>query len=165
MKKLIFLTAIILTAFCSKAQDKTGIKGFKIGAGLSLAIPLNNLSSNSVGAGIDILAQYGITHNIAVTADAGFTVLFAKDNNPSTGIIPIRIGLRYFPISQIYLGAKAGLGVYTLGIVSNNYTAYSFGAGYMLSAKLDIGISYDGYVNSNTSFGYMAIRLGYNFGK
>lgn len=165
MKRKAFVFTLLIVSLNGYAQTKrTVIEGFKFGVGLSLAIPVSNLEFNTVGAGFDLLALYGLSHDLAVTADAGATALFAKYNIPTTAVIPIRLGIRYFPSADIYLAAKAGLGIYTLGdIVSENYTAWSLGAGYFLSKKFEVGASYDGYTKKNTSFGYMAIRIGYVF--
>ena len=167
MKKILTVTAFLITALTGKSQNiDRDNKGFRIGAGLSLAVPVSNLETNTIGTGFDILAQYRLDKNLAVTADAGVTALFAKYNIPTTAIIPIRLGIRYFPASAIYLVVKTGLGIYTLGdIVSENYAAWSLGAGYLLDRRFDVSASYDGYVKKGISFGYMAIRIGYSFGK
>lgn len=164
MKKIILLPAFCIISFLAKSQDVKR-EGFKIGVGASLAIPASNLQYSSVGGGIDVLALYGMSNKLLLSADAGFTTLAGKSFFPSTAIIPIRIGLRYLPIDKLYLAAKAGLGIYTIIKTSSNYFAYSLGAGYMLSPKFDLGASYDGYSKQNISFGYVAVRLGYTFGK
>lgn len=185
MKKLLFVSALAFFAFTSaSAQSKeSSMEGFKIGGGIDVLFPVSNAKNVSVGAGIDILAQYGITENIVITADAGYTSLMIKKDYrfgdvKSQGLIPLRAGLRFYPSSQFYVGAKAGVGIlsnavksYTIDANLNlvpvkgsvTYTAYSVGAGYMLSPKLDIGINYDGY-SKNGSFGLLGARIGYTFG-
>jgi Outer membrane protein beta-barrel domain len=167
MKKILTVVIIALASLKAISQNLKADPGkFNVGIGVSLAVPVNNLETNTIGAGLDLLAQYGLDQNLAVTADAGLTALFAKYDIPTTAIIPIRIGVRYFPASAVYLGAKTGLGIYTLGdIVSENYAAWSLGAGYLLDKRFDVSASYDGYVKKGISFGYMALRIGYAFGK
>lgn len=161
------LSAFIVLLFsgCFTAaigQVTPGEFGFSVGA--QLAIPASNLSGTSIGAGIDLTASYGLAESLAATADAGYTGLFGKDNSPNISLVPIRAGVRYFLAENIYAGAKIGLGILSLSNVSTNYTAYSIGAGYRMSPQFDIGASYDGYTRSGASFGYAAVRLGYNFG-
>jgi len=163
MKKIFFFGLLAVTGLVVKAQQENGIRGFKIGAGANLAVPVSNLPYSSIGAGIDLLARFTVSDNLALTADAGYTALFGKDNFVTTGIIPIRVGFRYLPVPEVYLGAKAGLGIYTLSNASTNFTAYSIGAGYQFSPKMDIGAAYDGYTKKNSSFGYFNLRLGYTF--
>ncbi len=165
MKKLILVFFLSFNFFFTKSQTNVP-QGFKIGAAISLAIPVSNLTYNTIGAGFDILAQYGLSNNLALTADVGATALFAKYNIPTTAVIPIRLGIKYFPSPAVYLGAKAGLGIYTLGnVVSENYAAWSLGAGYIISRRFDVSAAYEGYSKKNVSFGYAGLRLGYTFGK
>lgn len=162
MKKLLIIVALTAFSFLGQAQD-AGIRGFKIGGGLDLLIPASKLSGSSIGAGIDLLGQYGISDNVAITADAGYSVLFGKDNFGDLSIIPIRAGLRFYPAPEFYVGGKVGVGILkTKGVDSRSATAYSFGAGYVMSPKVDIGASYDGYSKTG-SFGLVNVRLGYTF--
>ncbi len=164
MKKLLILATFSAFSFMAQSQDGPSIRGFKIGAGANLAIPLSNLNSTSIGAGFDLLAQYGIAEQLAITADAGYTSLFGKDGFNNLSIIPIRGGLRFFATPELYLGGKIGVGIIkTEGSESRTATAYSFGAGYFLSPMIDVSAAYDGY-SKNGSFGLMNIRLGYTFG-
>lgn len=128
-----------------------------------MGIPVKDLSGISIGAGIDALAQYGVSPNFSITAYVGYLSLFAKDNGNDLNIVPIRIGARYSATPSFYIGAKGGVGIINGG--GNNFTAaaYSVGAGYYLSPKVDVSASYDGYSKVG-SFGLVGIRLGYTFG-
>jgi hypothetical protein len=166
MKKIkypLLITACLLMGLALTAQDKFE-KKLRVGVGISLAVPTNNLAYTSIGGGIDLIAIYPLSQAFALTADVGYTGLKGKYNIPFTGIIPIRAGVRYYPAEQFYLSGKAGLGLYTLGNVSQSYAAYSVGAGAEINKRWDAGLSYDGYSNDG-SFGYLAVRLGYYFGK
>lgn len=163
MKKLFFTITVMIASLTLIAQQGPVNRGFKVGVGANLAIPLSNLNSTSIGAGFDLLAQYGIAEQVAITADAGYTVLFGKDGFSDLSIVPIRAGLRFFPSPAFYLGAKAGVGILnTKGAESKSATAYSFGAGYYLTPQIDVSAAYDGYSKSG-SFGLVNIRLGYTF--
>lgn len=162
MKKLILSFAIVaLGTLAAQAQDS---KEFTVEGGINLAIPANNLSGASIGAGVDVLGQYTITPKVGITADAGYTSIFPKGGGSNLGIIPIRAGVRFYPSSDFYLGGKAGVGILTGGGDSYSTTAYSFGAGYMISPAIDLGATYDGY-SKYGSFGLVNIRLGYKFGQ
>jgi hypothetical protein len=136
---------------------------FNAGIGVSLAIPVYNLDYSSTGGGIDAIALYGITDKISITGDVGFVGLPGKSIYPSTAIVPIRAGLRYFPGSKIYIAAKAGLGIYTILKASANHFTYAAAAGYLINQKLETALYYDGYSNKNTSFGYTGLSLSYYF--
>ena len=162
MKKILLIVAISFFFFEGKAQDESAILGFRIGAGTTLAIPVNNLGDISVGYGVDLLAQYGFTDHLAGSLDAGYIGLLGKGGVGSSNLFPVRAGIRYFPVSKLFLGAKAGIGILSVDRTSITTTAYSFGAGYMISPKFDVGVAYDGY-SKNGSFGYLGLRLGRTF--
>ena len=166
MKKLLLAVVIIAGTFtASYAQT-----GFKAGGGINLAIPANNLKSYSIGAGLDLMAHYGFTDALALTGDVGYTAMFAKKEfeDLKFNVIPLRAGLRFYPSPNFFLAGKAGVGFLNVTAPNNvksntTATAYSFGAGYAMDDKLEIGATYDGY-SKNGSFGIVNIRLGYWFG-
>ncbi len=74
MKKLFFIAALTAVSFIGKAQKSSaGMQGFKIQGGLDLGIPASNLEGTSIAAGVDLLAQYGVSDNIAIRGDIGTT--------------------------------------------------------------------------------------------
>jgi hypothetical protein len=164
MIKLLLFPMLCLGSFVGLAQDTPQAK-FKIGIGASLVIPAGNLLDRTAGGGIDLLALYRLSEKVNFSGDAGFITLPGKSILPATGVVPVRLGIRFFPVPNVYLGAKAGLGIYTIVKESSTFLAGSVGAGYNFNNHFDAGISYDGYNNSERSFGYVGIRLGYTFGK
>lgn len=164
MKKAIFMLAITILSYSSFAQmGSANIEGFKVSGGINLAIPASHLKSTSIGAGLDLLGQYGVSGNLGITVDAGYTALFQKNGGDDLGIIPIRAGLRYYTSPTFYVAGKVGIGILTSNGNSSSTTAYSFGGGYKMSPKVDLGLTYDGY-SKNGSIGLVNIRLGYFFG-
>lgn len=163
MKKLLILSFLITFYFSSVAQES--VQGFRIGGGLSVVAPIgNNLKAYSVGVGLDLLGQYGISSQLAITGDVGYTTIFAKDDNlDAFNVIPIRAGLRFFPTDKFFLGGKAGVGIITGSGNSTSGFAYSFGAGVKMDDRLDIGLNYDAVSKNSASFSYLGLRLGYFF--
>lgn len=143
--------------------QKKAPKGFKVNTGISMAIPASNLQFSSVGAGLDLQAQYGISNALVATAGVGYTGIAGEGFYPYTAVIPITVGLKYYPLPKVFGVGKFGWGVYTLSTTSINYTAYSLGAGYTFAKRWDGAVLYDGFINNKTSFGYVALRLGYTF--
>jgi hypothetical protein len=164
MKKSIFVFIFSAFFLFSNGQKKHGdALGFKFSGGVTLVVPSSNLPLWSVGAGIDLLMQYGITHDLALTGDVGFTDLFGRLDIKDYTIVPIRVGVRFFPTSKFYLAAKTGVGFLKVkGIEGVTALAYAVGGGYMLGKQLDLGVSYDGY-SKNGTIGVVAVRLGYFF--
>lgn len=162
MKYLLTAFVLLLLNCCINGQATPKNK-FNLGAGIALAIPAYNLRISSTGGGADVILQYGISDKTSLTADAGFTGLPGKGSYPSTAIIPIRLGLRFFPVSKVYVSGKAGLGIYTILKASAGHAAFSASAGYYLMKKVEASCYYDGYTNKNSSFGYAGLRIGYHF--
>ena len=160
MKHLFFATFILLTALSSKAQ-----KSFQIQGGLNLAVPVHNLNGTSIGAGVDLTAIHMLSNQAALTGDFGYTALFSNYNEPASNLLPLRIGLRYYPSSNFFVGGKIGAGFISnraTDVASVTTTAYSFGLGFNASPRVEIGGSYDGY-SKNGSIGLINFRLGYRF--
>lgn len=164
MKKITIVFVLSLLFSHAEAQKKQGdALGFKFSVGATLAVPSSNLPLWSVGAGVDLLMQYGITHDLALTGDVGFTDLFGRLDIKDYTIVPIRVGARFFPTSKFYLAAKTGVGFLKVkGIEGATALAYAVGGGYMVGKQLDLGLSYDGY-SKNGTIGLVAVRVGYFF--
>lgn len=176
MKKFFFVLALVAGGFtASQAQVSA-----KFGGGINVALPTGN-DNFSVGAGLDLMGHFGLSDKLALTADAGYTALFPKSDwkGSTYGLIPIRGGVRLYPSPAFFVGGKAGVGLlnYKLkrdGIEfkteNNSSFAYSFGAGYVMDSKLEIGASYDGYsqkekvTDTKINNGMINVRLGYWFG-
>ena len=133
----------------------------KFGAGLNVGIPVQNLSGSSIAVGGDLMLHYGLSKEVAVTGDVGYTALFAKNDGKTTSIVPLRAGLRYYPSPGFFLGGKIGAG-FLSGNGSITTTAYSLGAGVKMDDQLEIGASYDAY-SKNGTIGLINFRLGYFF--
>ena len=156
----------VISSSCFSQHQPISKKDFSIGAGASLAIPARNLAVNSIGGGLDILGQYVLSEQLVVTADVGVTALAARFNLPTSAVIPIRLGLRYFPVPNAYVSGKAGMAIFALGdVVSETYAAWALGAGYVVSKRVDIAGAFEGFAKKSTDFGYVTLRLGYTFGK
>lgn len=154
MKKLLTASVLFLSFMSAKSQAK-------FGAGLNVGIPVKNLSGSSVAVGADLMLHYGISKEVAVTGDVGYTALFAKNDGKTTNIVPLRAGLRFYPSPGFFLGGKIGAG-FLSGNGSITTTAYSLGAGLKMDDRLEIGASYDAY-SKNGTIGLLNFRLGYFF--
>ena len=158
MKKLFFATVILLAAFSSNAQKSD----LKFSGGVNIGIPAQNLSGTSLGLGADIMALYHLSAQAAITGDFGYTALFAKNGASTTNLLPLRAGLRYYPSEKFFVAGKIGAGFISNSGSSVTTTAYSFGLGYAINPKVELGGSYDGYSKDGT-VGLVNFRLAYLF--
>ena len=158
MKKIFFASLILVSSFSAKSQNTA----LKFGGGLNLGIPVHNLSGSSVAIGADFLAHYAVTSQVAITGDFGYNALFAKNGGGTSNIIPLRAGIRIYPVENVYFLGKIGAGFISSNGSSVTSTAYSLGAGYSVNKKVEIGASYDGY-SKNGTIGLLNLRLGFFF--
>lgn len=154
MKKLLSATILFLSVLSARSQ-------VKFGGGLNVGLPVQNLSGSSVAVGADLMLHYAASLQVAITGDVGYTALFAKNDGKTTSIIPLRAGIRFYPVSNFFLGGKIGAG-FLSGNGSITTTAYSLGAGVKMDDQLEIGASYDAYSKEGT-IGLINFRLGYFF--
>ena len=158
MRKIFIATALLLTVVTASAQKSD----FTFQGGIDLGVPVHNLDGTSVGLGFDLLAHYRLSPEAAVTGDAGYTALLGKNGAPTTNLIPFRIGLRYYPSSNFFVGGKVGAGFISSSGNSVTTTAYSFGLGFVADEHIELGASYDGY-SKNGTVGLLNLRFGYVF--
>jgi hypothetical protein len=159
MKTAFFAIIIFFIALTSQAQNSFHVQG-----GINLGIPVHNLYGNSIGLGLDLTGIYMLSNEAALTGDFGYTALLSKfKEDATTNLLPLRIGLRYYPSTKFFVGGKIGAGfISNPGTSSITTTAYSFGLGFNASPHVELGGSYDGY-SKNGSIGLLNFRLGYQF--
>jgi hypothetical protein len=157
MKKILLATVILFNAFSGNSQNS-----FRVQGGIDLGIPVHNLGGTSVGLGVDLTGIYRLSDAAALTGDFGYTALLAKSRkDATTNLLPLRIGLRYYPTGNFFVGGKIGAGfISNPGTTSITTTTYSFGLGLNASQRVEIGGSYDGY-SKYGSVGLINFRLGY----
>jgi len=156
MKKSFFVSVILLTAITTYAQKST----LKFQGAFDLGIPVHNLDGTSVGIGLDLMAIYPLSNAAVLTGDFGYTALVGKNEASTTNLLPLRIGLRYYPSTNFFVGGKIGAGFISNSGASVTTTAYSFGMGFKVAPKVEIGGSYDGY-SKNGTVGLINLRLAY----
>ena len=182
MKKLFLLTAIA-GAFAFSNVSAQNVKGPKLGIGADFAIPMGNLSDGyKFGVGGSLLFQTPIANKLNFTASAGYLNLLGKSNVkyialnsngfyvdqadvPNAGVIPVKVGARYFISERFYAGGEIGAAFFT-GEGGGTAFAYSPGIGFELPLAnknaIDLSARYEGW-SKNGSVGFFGLRAAYNF--
>jgi opacity protein-like surface antigen len=189
MKKLFILSAIagIFSFTNLSAQTKDpAMSGQKLGIGAEFAFPTGDFGDvYDFGYGGSLQFQTPIVSKLNFTATAGYLNFQGKDLSPvngttikvkDAGIIPVKIGARYFIAENFYAGGELGA---AFGTGDNSKTAFVYtpniGVEFPVSDKgsIDLGARYEAmsYGNGdNENFGYsgtnkfIGLRLAYNFG-
>ncbi|MGI4020672.1 MAG: outer membrane beta-barrel protein [Janthinobacterium lividum] len=177
--------AIAGLSFSAKAQTvkTTTSNGVRLSIGADAGVPVGTLSdTHDWNLGGSIQADIPVATNLFVTANAGFNNFFGKTYN--TGIvsvkaadislIPVKVGLKYFPVENFYVQGEAGASFITNKnkIGSTESAAFTYapqiGVQFPVGNKnyIDAGIRYESntkfYTNGNNN-NFFGIRVAYAF--
>jgi hypothetical protein len=174
MKKLSNLAAAALIGaallFASNVKAQTTpANAVRLGIGVDAGIPTGRASNSSnFELGGTARLQYGLSNNFALTLTSGYYDLMGK-NNPRTGndyngfqIVPVKIGVKEFFASNLYVGAEAGAGFVTT-VGGHTKLDLSPTLGYA-NTHWDVGVHYDNFSGQGFSYGLLGLRLAYGFG-
>ena len=174
---------ISFSSLHSNAQTSTGKtesygSGIRLSVGADGGIPagsLNNAYNWSLGGSLQ--GDFPLVKDqLYATLNSGYTSIFAKNqyNIPDIHLIPVKAGLKYFLIKQVYIQGEAGVSFLTdkNALKANNSAAFVYApqAGVLLKLNennyIDAGIRFESnqkfYDGGNTS-NFFAIRLAYSF--
>ncbi|RZJ23656.1 MAG: hypothetical protein EON51_01905 [Acinetobacter sp.] len=177
-KITMFIALMIITAFGAGAQSPKSI-GIRYSIGADFGLPTGDLSDNykwSLGGSLQ--SDIPLVDVLYATINAGYVNIFT-DKSVSTltsdiHLIPVKVGLKYFPAPNLYLQGEAGA---SFLLDHKTYADHSIAfvyapqIGYTIplagKSGLDVGLRYE--VNSKfyeggNSHSYLGLRLAYAFG-
>jgi hypothetical protein len=197
MKSTFKISALVLAfaglAFGAKAQTNptsstkttTTSNGVILSVGVDAGIPTGNFSNSydwnlggSVQADIPVLKN-----QLFVTVNAGYNNFFGKNNIGGTGIdapniqlLPVKAGLKYFPVSHFYIQGEAGaafaLNKSDVGFDNSAAFIYAPQIGYQFAlggkSYLDAGIRWESSTKFNSAIddskvNFFGLRVAYAF--
>lgn len=150
----------------ASAQSSSGdSQAVRLGVGVSAGLPTND--NYNIALGGDLRLQKDFFSNISGTLSAGYTNFSVKDEFKSTlgdsrGYIPVKAGIKIFPVERFYIGAEVGAG---FGTDKGQGTAlvYAPGIGLGFNNGVDVGVRYEGFAQDGNNLGQVALRLAYGF--
>ncbi|OCX52113.1 hypothetical protein BEL04_11495 [Mucilaginibacter sp. PPCGB 2223] len=161
------LVAIMGSSLASKAQsNKTGnANGVILNVAAESGISLGDARDlHKWGLGGSIGIDIPVANQLFATANAGYQNNFGIKNVAGTGLtatndhlLPVKAGLKYFPVSILYIQGEAGA-IFSLnkddaGYAKNTAFLYTPTIGVQLplsrSSYLDAGIQYKGSTKFN----------------
>ncbi|MBC7914022.1 MAG: hypothetical protein H7Y07_07860, partial [Pyrinomonadaceae bacterium] len=130
-------------------------KALRLGVGVSAGIPTND--DYNIALGADLRLQKDFFSNISGTLSAGYTNFSVKDESKtalgydSKGWIPVKAGIKIFPVSRFYISGEVGA---AFGTDKGQGTAlvYAPGIGVGTNTGIDIGLRYEGIAKDNINF-------------
>lgn len=182
--------ALSLTALFTlnvKAQDNrdteptttTNSSRIKLSVGPDLALPVGGLSNAySVGFGGSVQADFPVVKDqLFVTVNAGYLNFFKDKSNVGNDLqlIPVKAGLKYFPVKNFYLQGEAGASFLAnksdIGATNSASFVYAPQIGYQFglggSNYLDAGVRFEGnskFTDLGKSNNFFGLRVAYSFG-
>ncbi|MGB4776530.1 MAG: outer membrane beta-barrel protein [Daejeonella sp.] len=141
-------------------------KALRLGIGFNAGLPLDDAYDLALGG--DIRLQKDFTSNISATLSAGYTNFSFKDGlelpdgTTSISYIPVKAGVKVFPIEKFYVSAEAGAAFATEEGVGTSLV-YAPGIGYAFNNGLDLGVRYEGFYRNEVNLGQVALRIAYGF--
>lgn len=184
--KISVLALSLLSVFTisANAQDTTpktitSGSGIRLSVGADAGLPVGNLSNAySWSLGGSIQADFPIIREqLYYTVNAGFNNVFADKNNGGADLqlIPVKAGLKYFPIKNFYIQGEAGATFVTnktdLGFTKSTTFVYAPQIGYVFNVggknSIDAGFRYENnskFYDTGSSNGMLGLRVAYSFG-
>jgi hypothetical protein len=151
----------------ASAQSSSGdSQAVRLGVGVSAGLPTND--NYNIALGGDIRLQKDFFSNISGTLSAGYTNFSVKDEAKSAlgynslGYIPVKAGIKIFPVERFYISGEVGAG---FGTDKGQGTAlvYAPGIGLGFNNGVDLGVRYEGFAQDGNNLGQVALRLAYGF--
>jgi hypothetical protein len=193
MKNTIKITTLVvaLAAFTLGAKAQTNptstktSNGIRYSIGVDAGIPTGSLSdTHNWNIGGSVQADIPVASQLFVTVNAGYNNIFGKDvtlagvtaKAPNIQLIPVKAGLKFFPVNNFYIQGEAGAGflLNKKDINADNSTVFVYapqlGYQFALSGSnyIDAGVRYEGTTKLNSSFddsklNFVALRIAYGF--
>lgn len=175
MKKLLLSIALLSgLGYAASAQTEGAVRKLSIGAEFGLPTEKN---SDALIAGGSLQFEQPIAKSLNLTVSGGYLSVMAtgetKDylkaigEKTSSGIVPLKGGLKYYFGGNFYGAAEAGAAIST---EDGGGTAFAFGptlgAAFSISDKsaLDFGVRYENWSRNGNSTGLIGLRAAFSFG-
>lgn len=162
------------TSVTNTPQDQKVKKSIRFSIGGDIGVPTGFLANHSsLAAGGSLQAEYLLTTELTVTANAGYLDFIAKRGGKNLPFIPVLGGLKYELTPLIYVSGQAGVSFYggrdkndgNGGGSGEKYFTYVPGIGFRTSKRFDIVFKYETvYIASSArSYSSAGVRIAYNF--
>jgi hypothetical protein len=140
----------------------------RLGLGLNLGVPTTDGYNFVIGG--DLRLQKDFSSNVSGIASIGYNNYSFEDGNAdnSLGVIPLKVGIKVFPLERLYLSGEIGAGFNAtdkekLGVDPGTAFIYSPGIGLGFNNGLDLSLRYEGLSRKAYDPGMVALRIAYGF--
>jgi hypothetical protein len=158
------VAAAIFFGSSAKAQTTTTAPSpWRLGFGIEGGIPTGSIHDFSkFELGGTARLQYDLSSNSDLTLTSGYYSFIAHpDGFKAQGVVPVKVGIKYFFTQNVYVAGEAGAGLET-NYAKNTKLLLSPGLGWA-NDHWDVGVRYESLSGQNNSYGTVALRLAYGF--
>ncbi|TFF35180.1 outer membrane beta-barrel protein [Mucilaginibacter psychrotolerans] len=194
MKNAFKITTIALAfvglSFAAKAQTATTTtttkSGIRYSIGVDAGIPTGNFKDNyKWNLGGSVQADIPVASQLFVTVNAGYNNVFGEKNVggvaaadvPNLQLLPVKAGLKFFPVSNFYIQGEAGAAflLNKSDFFNDKSVAFVYapqiGVQFPVSASgnfIDAGVRYEGTTKYSSAFdnskvNFVGVRVAYGF--
>ncbi len=174
---IIFIAAAFFAAGVKAQSAPANTFRFDVGAESGIATGAINRNSSTY-VGFTGRLQYNISQKFALTLTSGYYDFLSKGYS-SMGMIPVKVGFKYFVSQHFYFSGEAGAGFELsdfgafkhgeYGIPKSTKLIWSPGVGYSVKSW-DFGLRYENFSSTKTfageknGYGFVGLRVAYGFG-
>ena len=183
MKSSIQLTVVLfaIVGLSTTAMAQSGgvknHEGIILSAGVESGISAGNFrNSQKWSIGGSLQADFQVQDQLYITAGAGYENFFGKHNPANLQLLPVLAGIKYFPVSKLYIQAAAGT-AFVLNKEEVNYkrtAAFLYvpqiGVQFPAGGKnfIDAGVRYEGSARytstaANSKVSSFGLRVAYAY--
>jgi hypothetical protein len=180
---VVALVVLLFVDLRSNAQNasktETYGSGIRLSIGVDAGIPVGSLNSGyDWNLGGSVQGDFPVVKDeLYATVNSGYNNFFSGNNSNGNDLhlIPVKAGLKYFPVSGFYIEGEAGAAFLTnknnIGADKSAVFVYAPQAGVLLNIGgknyIDAGIRFESnqkFYDNGTTSNFFAIRIAYAFG-
>jgi hypothetical protein len=172
------------TTTTSTSTTTTTSNGVRYSIGVDAGIPTGNFNNAyKWNLGGSVQADIPVASQLFVTVNAGYNNVFGEKNIGGTGVnvpnvqlLPVKAGLKYFPISNFYVQGEAGAAflLNKADYFNDKSTAFVYapqvGVQFPVSGSsfIDAGVRYEATTKYSSAFNnskvnFVGVRVAYGF--
>ena len=150
----------MITASISQKVSAQKSAPLRFGIGVDAGAALQNPARLVLGADARMQIPFGSSFSGIITT--GYYHYFKSGFYPKIGIVPLKAGIKYFPVKNVYIAGEAGVGFGTKKGQENSFV-YAPSVGLAFGDGLDVSIKFEDYTKYDGYASQLAVRLAYGF--
>lgn len=140
--------------------------------GIEVGVPVGDYSNVYTPApGVSLKLELPAAKNTFITLSAGFIkfkftddfkqqLLALGNTQSSAGFVPIKLGAKYYFNMRFFGEGQLGLSAGTAKSAGTSFV-YAPGMGYSFARGWEVGLRYEAWTKSGSTFSQLGLRLGY----